>query len=99
MYLFCIFHLNAFFTNVFLQDVITNISNHYQNLLEGRNKEVAGSTYREIKNLIFSIINNGYFDWKPQPLEPEPKELEVVDPVQELPHVEPVRTRNSFSFV
>lgn len=52
--------------------------------MEGRNKEVAGSTYREIKDLVFSIINNGYFDWKAPPeVEPEPVEPEIVEPVME----------------
>lgn len=65
--------------------------------MEGRNKEVAGSTYREIKDLIFSIINNGYFDWKAPPeVEHEPLEPEVVEPIIErteafqTTHMEPV---------
>lgn len=64
----------------------TNSATHFQHLLEGRNKEVAGSTYREIKDLVLSIIQNGYFDWKPQmEVEPEVKEVEVVEPVMEVP--------------
>jgi hypothetical protein len=51
-------------------------------LLEGRNKPVAGTTYRELRNLVLRIIQSGYFDWKPQSEviepEPEPKQPEVV---------------------
>ena len=34
-------------------------------MLEGRNKSVAGTTYRELKILVQRIIQSGYFDWKP----------------------------------
>lgn len=66
--------------------MVSNSATHYQYLLEGRNKEIAGSTYREIKGLVQSIIQNGYFDWKAQPeIEPELKEPEIVEPIQEAP--------------
>lgn len=69
---------------IFVKDVVTNSATHFQHLLEGRNKDVAGSTYREIKVLVQSVIEKGYFDWKPQPeAEPEPIEPEVVEPVQQ----------------
>ncbi|XP_046441352.1 caprin homolog isoform X2 [Daphnia pulex] len=65
-------------------DAVANSATHFQHLMEGRNKEVAGSTYRELKDLVFSIINNGYFDWKAPPeVEPEPVEPEIVEPVME----------------
>ncbi|KAI9561812.1 hypothetical protein GHT06_012773 [Daphnia sinensis] len=78
-------------------DAVQSSAAHFQHLMEGRNKEVAGSTYREIKDLVFSIINNGYFDWKAPPeVEPEPVEPEVVEPIVErteafqTTHMEPV---------
>lgn len=56
-------------------------------LLEGRNKEVAGSTYRELRKVMRSIVENGYFDWKPPAeVEPEPKQPEIT-PSAEVPIV------------
>ena len=68
-----------------LQDSISNTATYFQQLLEGRNKEVAGSTYRELKELILRIVDNGYFDWKPEP-EPEPV-IEEPEPVVAAPEV------------
>jgi len=64
-------------------DSISNTATYFQQLLEGRNKEVAGSTYRELKELILRIVDNGYFDWKAQP-EPEPV-IEEPEPVAVAP--------------
>jgi hypothetical protein len=65
---------------------------------------VAVITYREIKELVFSIVNNGYFDWKAPPeVEPEPVEPEIVEPIMEktdafqTTHMETVTCINSFS--
>jgi len=65
------------------QDSISNTATYFQQLLEGRNKEVAGSTYRELKELILRIVDSGYFDWKPQP-EPEPVKEEPEPVVETL---------------
>lgn len=69
---------------------VSNTATYFQHLLEGRNKEVAGSTYRELKELIMRIVDNGYFDWKPQPdpepVPEEPQQPEVVEtPLTEVP--------------
>ena len=66
-------------------------------MLEGRNKPVAVTTYRELKNLVQRIIQSGYFDWKPQPEviipEPEPvREPEVV--IQEERNREVLTTKS-----
>jgi len=76
-------------------DSISNTATYFQQLLEGRNKEVAGSTYRELKELILRIVDNGYFDWKPEP-EPEPV-IEEPEPVVAAPEVvEPEPTPSTF---
>lgn len=74
----------------FLQDQVTSTALHYQNLLDNRNKEVAGSSYREIKGMIQRIITAGYFDWKPQPeiVEPEPVKEPEVEALPEIHHQE-----------
>lgn len=46
---------------------------------------MAGSTYRDVKGLLQRVIQNGYFDWKLQPEQPEPvPEPEQPEPVPEI---------------
>lgn len=91
--------LDAFFSHIAVDrnnltttfdDQVTSTALHYQNLLDNRNKEVAGSSYREIKGMIQRIITAGYFDWKPQPeiVEPEPPKEPQVEAVPEIHHQE-----------
>jgi len=76
-------------------DSISNTATYFQQLLEGRNKEVAGSTYRELKELILRIVDSGYFDWKPQP-EPEPVKEEPEPVVETLEATQQESSSTSF---
>ncbi|CAL1289906.1 unnamed protein product [Larinioides sclopetarius] len=53
-----------------------DISNHFHALaenhiflVEGKNKEIAGTTYKVLKDLLFSIKESGYFSRPSEPLE------------------------------
>ena len=67
------------------QEAVTSTAIHFQHLLDGIGKEVAGSTYREVKGLLQRIIQNGYLDWKPQPEQPEP--IQESEPTESAPEV------------
>lgn len=41
---------------------MTAASEHIVNLLDGKEKEVAGTTYKELKDLISKIHLSGYFE-------------------------------------
>ena len=81
------------------QDAISNSATHYQRLLDGYNKEVAGSTYREIKELITRVVTVGYFDWKPQPevKEPEPIKEPEVETIRSEIHNQEVCSSSNFT--
>ncbi|XP_076316594.1 uncharacterized protein LOC143228957 isoform X1 [Tachypleus tridentatus] len=64
------------------EDQLTTCSEHVLYLVEGRNKELLGTTYKNLKELLSKIHESGYFDDTPKDVPEEPeKGCESVKPV------------------
>ncbi|XP_022244159.1 caprin-1-like [Limulus polyphemus] len=64
------------------EEQLTTCSEHIFYLIEGRNKEVLGTTYKNLKELLSKIHESGYFDDTPKDAPGEPEEAcENVKPV------------------
>ena len=46
------------------QEAVGSAALHFQLVMEGLGKEVAGSNYKELKDLLSRVSKCAYFDWK-----------------------------------
>jgi len=73
---------------VSFQEQIVTSSEHFCNLLDGKEKDVIGTTYKDLKDVVGKIVESGYLD-RPAGAEEEPEETveevkeEVVPPADE----------------
>ncbi|XP_045068314.1 caprin-2 isoform X4 [Coregonus clupeaformis] len=63
--------------NVSLEEQMESAALVYLDLLEGKNKPVAGTTYKVLKAKLAKLMDCGYFDCVPPPPSKSPKEVEV----------------------
>uniref|UniRef100_A0A4W5QRJ0 Caprin family member 2 n=1 Tax=Hucho hucho TaxID=62062 RepID=A0A4W5QRJ0_9TELE len=62
--------------NVSLEEQMERAALVYLDLLEGKNKPVAGTTYKVLKAKLAKLMDCGYFDCVPPPPSNSPKEVE-----------------------
>ncbi|CAN2391755.1 positive regulation of dendritic spine morphogenesis [Pristimantis euphronides] len=75
------------FKHMSLEDEMDQLSIYLWNLLEGNEKMVAGTNYKNLKNLVARMLDCGYFETVPDP--PIPKKPEVL--IEEPPKSETIK--------
>ncbi|MFT7812609.1 caprin-2 isoform X1 [Arapaima gigas] len=80
-----------------LQDQMEQVSIIYWDLLEGRDKPVAGTTFKHLKEQLARLMDCGYFDHIPVPHRENPEEIEAVVPKDVDETSKPKRTVSDIS--
>ncbi|XP_056425918.1 caprin-2 [Hyla sarda] len=69
------------FQHMSLEDEMDQLSIYLWNLLEGNEKTVAGTNYKNLKDLVSRMLDSGYFESVPDPPPPEKPEI-IIEPLK-----------------